>query len=354
MVTASMRRLVVASVIVASTMLAEDSSGQQESGNWVKPPALRWGDTIAFVAPSGPANLEQLKVYKRALEVDGYRVIMPEGIDRRQGYLAGSDDQRAEELNEMIRNPEVRAIFPARGGYGLTRILDRLDYQALRADPKIIIGYSDITALHLAIARKARVVTFHSPVPMSNLYRGHQPEFAYAEALFRRAILKSEYPEEAIGYLITSLAGSHSATPEPQTLVGGKAQGRLIGGNLTLISATMGTEYEIDPRGGILFLEDVDEAPYRVDRMLSQLRLSGVLDNVAGVILGDFSHQDGATQIEMQQVLRSYFEKSSRPVIWKFPVGHLSSNATLPIGVMAEMDADQCWLQLLENPVGTK
>jgi muramoyltetrapeptide carboxypeptidase len=345
------RNLIIAPLVALCLSQAEHSVGQQPAGDWIKPPALRSGDTIAFVAPSGPVNVAQLQEYARALDRDGFRVILPSGIDRREGYLAGSDEQRANELNAMIRDPDVRAIFPARGGYGLTRILDRLDYQALRDNPKIIIGYSDITALHLAVARKAKVVTFHSPVPLSNLYQGHLPQFAYAEALFRRAILSSEYQEQASGYRITSVAGSQTATAEPQTLVGGKAQGRLVGGNLTLISATMGTEYEIDPQGGLLFLEDVDEAPYRVDRMLSQLRLSGVLEKVAGVILGDFSHQEGATQVEMQGVLRSYFANSGYPVIWKFPLGHVPCNATLPIGVMAEMDADQCWIQLLENPV---
>jgi len=313
---------------------------------WLRPPALCPGDTIAIVAPSSPIDVEQIQAYSRILEQSGYRVLIPETLSRSQGYLAGTDQQRADEINAMIRNPEVRAIFPARGGYGLTRILDRLDYEALQRDPKIITGYSDITALHLAVARKCRLITFHSPVPMSDLWQGDLPELIYANSNFRRAVFESEYEAGQPGYSISA--------PEDrpaETLVGGRARGRLTGGNLTLVSSTMGTPYAIDANEAILFLEDVDEAPYRVDRMLSQLRLSGVLDQVSGVILGDFSHDQGATREEIQRVLRDYFAEAKVPVIWNFPLGHISTNATLPVGALVELDASQCRLRLLENPV---
>lgn len=330
---------------------AAELTAEQPADQWVKPMALRPGDTIAIVAPSGPVDLEKVQIYAKSLEQAGYRVIVPEDLDRQWGYLAGPDDRRAEEINSMIRDPRVRAIFPARGGYGLTRILDRLDYQALRRDPKIIIGYSDITALHLAIAKKAKVVTFHSPVPMSNLYRGNVPEFAYADGLFHRAVFAGSYRQGEQGYLISGSPHSASQPIGSRAMVGGRATGRLMGGNLTLISSTLGTEFAIDTTDALLFLEDVDEAPYRVDRMLSQLRLSGALDCVAGVILGDFSHQNGETKDEMDAVLRDYFGESPVPVVWKFPIGHIPANATLPCGVWAELDTDSGSLQLLENPV---
>src|SRR5262249_32534504 len=186
---------------------------------------------------------------------------------RRSGYLGGTDEQRAAELNDALRDPRVRAIMPCRGGFGLTRILDRIDYQALRKDPKVITGYSDLTALHLAAARKARVVTFHSPMPMRGLWNEQKPH-SYAAASFRRAAFADQYPKGETGYAIALPPG----WPKPTRLAAGKAKGRLVGGNLSLIGATLGTPYSVEGKGNILFLEDTNEAPYRIDRLLSQLR----------------------------------------------------------------------------------
>ena len=179
--------------------------------DWVRPQALKPGDTIAFVAPAGPAELPPLRAYAARLEKDGYRVLIPQGIEhRKSGYLAGTDEERSAELNRMIRDPQVRAIFPVRGGYGLTRILDRIDYAALREDPKIITGYSDLTALHLAVARQARLVTFHSPMPMSSLWQGDKPEFAFAAESFRRAVFADQYKSGEIGLHHCGPAGFES------------------------------------------------------------------------------------------------------------------------------------------------
>jgi muramoyltetrapeptide carboxypeptidase len=274
-------------------------------------------------------------------------VIIPQGIEhRKSGYLAGTDEERAAELNRMIRDPEVRAIFPVCGGYGLTRILDRIDYAALRKDPKIITGYSDLTALHLALAREARVITFHSPMPMHSLWKGDKPEFAFAAESFRRTVFADRYQKGESGYAI---AVPGDATPVK--LVGGTARGRLLGGNLTLICATLGTPYALQPQGAILFIEDVHEAPYRVDRMLCQLRLAGVLDAVAGVVVGSFSGADHPDAKEFDRVVKEYLGKLKKPVIMRFPVGHNPLNATLPHGGLVELDADKGSLRLLEDPV---
>jgi muramoyltetrapeptide carboxypeptidase len=283
------------------------------------------------------------------LEKAGYKVLIPKGIARRtSGYLGGTDEERAAELNAMIRDPKVRAIFPVRGGYGLTRILDRIDYAALRMDPKIITGYSDLTALHLAIARKARLVSFHSPMPMYDLWQEDKPEFAYAARSFRRAVFADQYEKRASGYTI-AIPADH----ELEKLVGGVARGRLVGGNLTLICSTLGTPYAIEPKGTILLIEDVNEAPYRVDRSLSQLRLAGVLDAVSGVVVGSFIGKDpaDADAAEIERVLREYFERSKVPVVIKFPIGHTPLNATLPHGGLVELDANSGSLRLLEDPV---
>ncbi len=317
---------------------------KEEEIPWLEPPALKPGDTVAIVAPAGPAEMAPILKYAKLLEKSGYKVRLPQGGERKVGYLGGTDEQRADEFNAALRDVKVRAIMPCRGGYGLTRILDRLDYAALRKDPKIITGFSDLTALHLAMARQARVVTFHSPMPMARLWNEDKP-YAFAAASFRRAVFAASYPKGENGYAI--------ALPDDQAgpvkLVGGKGRGRLVGGNLSLVCATLGTPYAIEAKGNLLFLEDVNEAPYRIDRMLSQLRLAGVLDNVNGVILGGFVTKTAEDAKGIEDVLRDYFGKSKVPVLMSFPFGHQAHNATLPHRcAVAELDADKwalcgCW-----------
>jgi muramoyltetrapeptide carboxypeptidase len=317
-----------------------------EPFDWIKPPALWPGDTIMFVAPAGPVQLAPLRAYAKRLQKAGYKVIIPNNIGRKSGYLAGTDEERAAELNAAIRDPKVRAIFPCRGGYGLTRILDRIDYAALRKDPKILIGFSDLTALHLAVARKARLITFHSPLLLHDLWR-EEPKFSFAASSFRRAIFADQYKPGETGYEIALPPGR----PGPVTVVGGKTRGRLVGGNLTLICATLGTPYAIEPKGNILFIEDTNEAPYRVDRALSQLRLAGVLDAMSGIVAGHFNTKNPDEAKEMQRVLLEYLRKLKVPVIMNFPIGHIALNATVPHGAAAELDADRGSLRVLENPV---
>jgi muramoyltetrapeptide carboxypeptidase len=337
---------------VATTILAGHGSykvaaqDRPSTDEWLKPAALTPGDTIALVAPAGPVEMAQLKAYAQALEKAGYHVRIPEGIERKAGYLAGTDEARADELNAAIRDPKVRAIFPCRGGYGLTRILDRIDYPALRKDPKIVTGFSDVTALHLAISREVRLITFHSPMPEASLWKKDK-EHAFAAASFERAVFADQYPPGSAGYTVELPTDK----PRPTTLVGGKARGRLTGGNLTLISSTLGTRYAIEPKGKILFIEDVHEAPYRIDRFLSQLRLAGVLDGIVGVVAGEFTTDDPNHRKEFDRILREYFVPMNKPVVTHFPVGHVINNATLPVGVLVELDADAGTLRVLENPV---
>ncbi len=331
-------------LMVAGCLTMADS--KTEELPWLKPHALKPGDTVAIIAPAGPAEMVTVVKYAKILEKDGFKVVLPQGGDRKVGYLGGTDEQRADELNAALRDPKIRAIMPCRGGYGLTRILDRIDYDALRKDPKIITGFSDLTALHLAVARKARVITFHSPLPMYELTK-EDPAHAFANNSFRRAIFASSYPKDEKGYSV-ALADDR---PAPVKLVGGQGRGRLVGGNLSLVAATMGTPYAIEAKGNLLFLEDVNEAPYRIDRMLSQLRLAGVFEGVSGVILGGFTTKSAEDATAIDEVLREYFGKSKVPVLMNFPVGHQVHNATLPHGALAELDADKGTLRLLENPV---
>ena len=309
---------------------------------WKKARALRPGETIRFVAPAGPIDPARVEAARARFEGMGYRVVVPATIARRDRYLAGSDDERADELNAAIRDPVARAIFPCRGGYGLMRILDRVDYKAIRDDPKLITGFSDLTALHLAIARHSRVITLHSPVPQGSLDRV-EGDYAFASSSFWR-MARGE-----------GFAGSGSRAvevpagwPAPTRLVGGRATGRLVGGNLTLICSTLGTPHAVEAAGNVLLIEDTGEAPYRVDRMFAQLRLAGILDRVAGLLIGTFDETDVKA---VALVVREHCSGLKVPVIADFPVGHTAFNATLPHGGLVELDADQGRVRLLENPV---
>jgi muramoyltetrapeptide carboxypeptidase len=309
---------------------------------WLKAKALKPGDTIALVFPAGPMDITPVKQYAERMRKAGYKVLMTDK-ERRNNYLAGTDDERANELNAALRDPNVNAIFACRGGYGLTRILDRLDYEAIRKNPKIVTGYSDLTALHLAIAKHAKVITFHAT--MGDIFNPANDNI-YAVTTWRRALFADQYPKGTVGYTVT-VPKEHT----PVKVVGGKGLGRLMGGNLTLVCSTLGTPYAIEPKGAILLIEDVNEAPYRVDRSLSQLRLAGVLDKISGVVIGGFTTKEPAEQEEIKRVLLEYFGKQKYPVIMNFPVGHITLNGTLPHGAMMELDGDKATLKVLENPV---
>lgn len=318
------------------------------------PPALRPGDTVAIVAPARPVNRERVERARARLEGMGFKVKIPDNLYRKRGNLAGTDAERAEELMAAFRDPEVKAIFPGTGGYGTTRIIDRLDYEVIRRNPKILEGFSDITGLHLAIQKKTGLVTFHGPNLMSGL--GSEENLAdYSAEFLWRALLERTYFDAegrplSPGYVY---ALPDDATPI-QVLSPGVARGRLTGGNLSLISPLIGTEFEIETEGCILFIEDVREQPYRIDRYLSHLRLAGKLDKVAGVILGIFRKcepDDPEDSLSLEQVFRDYFEHLGVPVILNFPAGHFKYNATLPLGARVELDADRKRVTVLENPV---
>jgi len=312
---------------------------------WPKP--LDPGDTILFVAPAGPLDAERMARARSRLEARGYKVIQRDDLFAEEGYLAGSDERRAEELMRGFLDPEVDAIFPGTGGYGTMRILDRLDYAAIRAHPKLVIGFSDLTALHAALNRRARLVTFHSPNPMWGL--GNEEEWSsFTAESFFRAIERSP---KGRGYRVEIPADASA----PIGLGRGRARGRLVGGNLSLLSALEGTPYAIDTRDAVLLVEDLREAPYRVDRMLRQLQLAGKLKLLKGAILGQFTlnydREDEAKKDDprytVDGVLRQYFAAAGIPVVMNFPVGHAVLNATLPLGGMVEVDADAVSVRVL-------
>ncbi len=325
------------------------SCSSDSSSIMQKPPALLVGDTIAFCAPSGFLDSVRMSLAKTRLEEKGFYIIREDSIYRRWGYLAGTDAQRASELMSYFKDKSVRAIFPGTGGYGSTRILSMLDYDIIKSNPKIFIGFSDITALHIAFNQLANLITFHTPNPMYGLgsKKGLDPisELYFWSLLMNSNDYTYEIPFDLYGDSL-----------KVQTMVPGIASGKLVGGNLSLICSTMGSVYEAKTMGSILFIEDVGEAPYRIDRYLSELKLAGKLDLVNGIIIGRFSRReteapDRSTDFQMHQVFQQYFSKMKVPVIFNFPSGHGSKNVSLPLGCIVEINTDDETFKVLESPI---
>ncbi len=303
----------------------------------IKPPVLKAGSTIAIVAPaSGVAGGEILDA-AATLRNLGFNVKIGQHLTRGFGYLAARDDKRAEEFMKFIRDPEVNCVMAVRGGYGVMRILPLLDFDEIRANPKVIMGYSDITALLNAIYQRSNMIAFHGPVATSTFDR-------YTLDSFRRTVMKvapaGEFSES------DEFKGTVFSEARASAIVKGKAQGRLVGGNLSLVTAVMGTPYDIDTKGKILFLEEVQEEPYKVDRMLMQLVLGGKLQGCAGVALGRFTKCEASSRsgefrlsLSLEEVLRDILEPLKIPVVYGLSIGHIKSKLTVPVGALATLDA---------------
>ena len=311
------------------------------------PPRLGAGARIALIAPSGPC-LEQ-DDFTRAVELCralGLEAVLAPHVRNRLGYLAGSDADRLADLNAALRNPAVDAVWCIRGGYGMTRILEGVDFAALRQQPKAIIGYSDITALLNGALREAGVVTFHGPTA-----RNPMPEFSLRHF---DDVLRNAEPAGRLERLPQVPGVQATRENRIVTLREGVAEGPLLGGNLSLLQCLIGTRFFPDLDGAILFLEDVGEALYRVDRMLAHFRAVGALDQLAGVLVGRFTEMkrdtgDGAFGFD--EVLQQYFGELGIPVAYGFPVGHIDSQWTIPLGVRARLDATNGEVDLLEPAV---
>jgi muramoyltetrapeptide carboxypeptidase len=318
--------------------------------NLVRPRRLSPGQTIGLVAPSSPANEpERLRFAIETVESLGFRVRPGAHLFDREGYLAGADTARAADLNDMFADDAVDAIWCARGGYGASRLLPLLDFAGMRANPKPLIGYSDITALHMALHTQAGLVSFHGPVA----WRALTP---YTLGELQRVLFAPEAP--------LRLGAPPAFEPRPgqvewenrvTTLQPGRARGRLLGGNLCLMAHLVGTPYFPDLRGAILFLEDVDEAYYRVDRMLTQLWLAGALAGVAGVAFGKFTEGGPSHGFVQNRVLEDILAERCQalkiPAVAGLMIGHVENQTTVPVGCLAELDADARTLTLLEPGV---
>ncbi|MSS70301.1 MAG: LD-carboxypeptidase [Candidatus Latescibacteria bacterium] len=300
----------------------------------LKPERLRPGDTIGIVAPAGAFKKERLQPGLAYLERAGYGVRVGAHVYDRKRYMAGEDGARAEDLHAFFEAPEVRAIFAARGGYGTTRLLDLLDYDLIQRNPKIFLGFSDTTALQLALYRHAGLITTSGITVCADL--GPERE-AFTEAAMWRAVRDGAVgPFEGL-----------------RPLAGGAAEGRLLGGCLSLVSALQGTAHLPAFDGAVLLLEDVDEAPYRIDRMLTHLRQTGLLGRVAGVAFGHFegAKPDEGADWTMEEVLADRTADLGVPVVCGLPYGHQRRRAVLPLGARVRLDADAGRLELLESTV---
>jgi muramoyltetrapeptide carboxypeptidase len=315
----------------------------------IKPKALVRGDAISVVAPAGPLDRERIDRALARLRQRGFRTKTYGDIYRSRGYLAGDDATRAGELMAAFADPETAAVWCARGGYGVARLLDRLDFDVILRHPKVFIGFSDITALHLAIQRRTGLVTFHGPNLQDGFGKADDMPAATETALWR-AVWAEEQPEPQRGYAL-DFAGLEP--PALRTIRPGKARGPLTGGNLSVLAGIMGTPFEIETAGRILFLEDVGERLYRVDRYLAQLWLAGKLQSAAGVLIGNFSNDDAEAEPPeaMASLLDDYFGRLRVPVLAGFPAGHVRQNLTLPMGALVELDAGDKRVSVCENAV---
>ena len=313
----------------------------------VRPPKLVAGSRVALIAPAGPL-LEQddLTRAEALCRVLGYEAVLGKSAHARHGYLAGTDDQRLTDLNSALADPSIDAIWCIRGGYGSIRLLDRVDYEAISRQPKIVIGFSDITTLLNALTRLTGVVTFHGPVARASMTPFSRRHFEVVLTGAGAAGRLERLPEPP-GVLL-------SQENRIVTLHPGVAEGPLVGGNLTLLQCLIGTPYFPDMSGAILFLEDVGEDLYRVDRMLSHLRLVGALQRLAGVVIGRFTDLERASPdgaLGFDQVMAHFLRPLGIPAAYGFPIGHIEEQWTLPLGVKARLDAGAGEVELLEPAV---
>jgi muramoyltetrapeptide carboxypeptidase len=311
------------------------AAAQTSGGGPLLPRALKAGDTVGLITPSTyTSDPDELAFAKRFCEFFGLKWKMGKHVGQRYGYLAGTAEQRVEDLNAMFADHEVAGIFCIRGGYGSAQMLPLLDYDSIRRNPKVFLGYSDITALHTAIGRKTGLVTFHGPVSLSHLTEWSQEHL-------RKAIFEAKP------------LGSVTNPPEPnplraghtmRTVKGGRARGVLTGGNLTLLTTTMGTPYEVDTAGKILLMEDIGEDIYRIDRMFTQMKLAGKLKAAAGIVVGeckDCPPPGHDSAYSLGEVIDYLLGDLGIPVLYGLSFGHTIDQVTLPLGVTASLDADK-------------
>ena len=305
----------------------------------IKPRALRKGDTIGLVGISGAMHDPETRFDEMLAGIAalGFKVIIADSCREQYGYLSGSDESRARGLNQMFADDRVDAVVCMRGGYGVHRMLDRVDFDVIRANPKLLLGYSDITALHTAIHEKVGMVTMHGPMPSTEW---HDMDDFTRDSLWRA--LTATTPLGPV---------ENPAGVAPKCVVPGKCSGLLVGGNLTLIASACGTPYALDATDKVLLLEDVGEKVYRLDSMLTQLRQAGLFEQCAGVVLGGFTRcpeEYDRYALHLEDVVSDIIVPAGKPVLANMMIGHVPTKITVPLGVMCELNATARTLTLTE------
>ena len=311
--------------------------------NYLTPNKLLKGDLIGIISPaSSPDDLSLIESGVRYIEGLGYHTILGKNVGKIRGYLAGTDGERVEDIHQMFSDKKVKAIFCLRGGYGAFRLLDKVDYKLIRNNPKIFVGFSEITALQMAFLQKSNLITFAGPMVLPNFSKEVS---TYTEENFWRMITSTKKPG------MVELPESCKLS----SLNPGIVSGSVIGGNLAVFVSLLGTKFLPDLKNKILFLEEINEPPYKIDRMLNQLKLNNVLKKVRGIILGTFTEcieidKDKKT-LTLQEVLEDYFRDLKIPVIHSFPHGHIKDLVTLAIGSKIKLNATKGFVEFTENGV---
>lgn len=305
----------------------------------MKPQKLQKGDCVGVIAPASPTNPDSLQTALSFLEDLGLRVKLGRHLYNEYGYLAGADADRLADLHEMFADSEVKAIICSNGGYGTARIAAGIDYDLIRRNPKIFWGYSDITFLHTSIRQQSGLVTFHGPMLSSDIGKETWSDVS-------ATYMKQLFHDEAVVY-------DESIAPIT-TPIAGYAEGELVGGNLCLIVSTLGTPYEIETKNKILFIEDIHEEPRSIDRMLNQLWMAGKLQDIAGLVVGDFSDcgpEDGKQTLTLEEVLDHYIRLVNKPTLMGLKMGHCQPHIAVPLGTKAVLDTEK---KLLVVESGTR
>lgn len=305
----------------------------------LKPHALKVGDTIAITSPAGAVWDEtQKQKFTGILQNLGFKIKLGATLSQKHGYFAGTDEFRANEINELFLDKEVKAIFCMKGGWGCARILDKINYPNIIKNPKIIMGFSDITSLLISINALTGLVTFHGPVGNSG-WNDFSTEYV-KKVLMNKELVSYSYPEKN--------------DDKPYTINSGIAKGILIGGNLTVLAGIIGSKYLPDWKNKILFLEEAKEEPYSIDRMFTQLKLAGVLDKLSGIVFGKCvkcEAEEPEKAFTFQQVIEQHIKPLKIPAFYGAMIGHIENKYTVPLGIPAEIDADKCSIKLLEASV---
>ena len=313
----------------------------------MRPGRLKKGDRIALVTPGSYITEEEKQESIDNIRNLGFNVDYSDRLMQKNGYFSATDEERAADLNEMFERKDIQGIMCARGGYGCARILPYLDYELIRTNPKPFIGFSDVTALHYAIYKNCRLITFHGPVGVSTFSQ-------FSTTNFNKVLLEPEDEFELVNSGSSNNYNHYGIT----TIAEGNAIGELIGGNLSIVASLIGTDYDIDFKGKIVFLEEFIEEPYRIDRMLTQMLQAGKFNNVAGIALGVFKMCESdkinpsfENSFNLMEVLKDRLGNLGIPVVYGLSFGHVVDKFTLPVGVKAELNTERQQLKLLEPAV---